>query len=361
MAENVLYVTLLGRFSLRRSTPEQDFELTEQDSTSKRLWTFLQYLAVFHQRGVSQEELIDVLWGDGDSSNPTNTLKTLLHRSRGAVEKLGYPDGKQVLLYRRGTYTWNPDILLELDIERFDQMCDQAGDGSEAQRLDTALRAIDLYRGDFLPNAAGNPWAVSLRTYYHNKYIKLCYDTAHTLLEQERYDEAVRICQGATMVDPYDEDAHILLMQALSASGAQPAAIQHYTYVTNMLMDQLGVAPSEAMTQLYRELTKADMSIELDLNVIRDKLLETRQQSGAFFCEYGVFQDIYRLEARSAIRSGRIVDKRSDNISETVFPRAFLFLAPVNHQRINLICNGCIHKCRNIVFRIHELLVNPVL
>ena len=96
--------------------------------------------------------------------------------------------------------------------------------------------------------------------------------------------------------------------QLLSASGAQQAAIQHYTYVTKLFMDQLGVAPSEEMVQLYRSLSKSTEGLELDLRVVREELLEKDEQAGAFFCEYAVFQDIYRLEARIARRTGQVIE-----------------------------------------------------
>ena len=134
-----LQVRLFGRFEIQHGEGAQARVLTERDSTSKLLWTFLEYLMVFHKRGVTQEELIEALWGDlGGSSNPTNTLKTLLHRSRLALERLGLPDGKQALHYRRGLYTWSPDVHLELDMERFDQLCEQAG----TDQLEPVFQAI---------------------------------------------------------------------------------------------------------------------------------------------------------------------------------------------------------------------------
>ena len=41
---------------------------------------------------------------------------------------------------------------------------------------------------------------------------------------------------------------------------------------------------------------------------MRDHLLEKERHSGAYFCDYIVFQDIYRLMARSAQRSGQVVE-----------------------------------------------------
>ena len=302
--ENHLTVSLFGTFSLCTETQT----ISEQDSSSKRLWTFLQYLTTFHQKKISQDELIEALWGDGECANPVNTLKTILHRARAMMESLGFSDGKQVIFYRRGFYTWNPEMQISTDVDRFDLLCkDLFTAPLDEEGLKNALDAIALYQGDFLPSAAGSPWALSLRTYYHTKYLKLCGMTSAYLSEQKQYELAVRICRSAISIDPYDEESHLLLMQCLAASGAQQAAIQHYTQVSALFMDQLGVTPSDEMFQLYRELSKSTESMEMDLHVIRRNLLEERPGGGAFFCEYAVFQDIYRLEARSAIRSGQVV------------------------------------------------------
>ena len=304
MVENLLSVSMLGGFTMRHQAGGIEYVLTEQDSTSKRLWIFLQYLAAFSGRPVNQSELIEVIWGDDEASaDPANALKTLLHRARNAMEQLGFPDGKKIIQYRRGLYNWDPEIEIELDTQHFDLLCNQAQEGD----IEAAIEAIDLYEGDFLPNAAGSPWAVSMRTYYHTQFLKACDSAALALCEGGRYEQAVQICRRATILDPYNENSHLLLMRALSALGSQQAAIQHYSHVADMFMNQLGVSPSEEMMQFYRELTKMEMNVEMDIHVVRDKLEEKNKISGAYFCEYFTFQNIYQLEARSVQRSGRVV------------------------------------------------------
>lgn len=296
-----LRVCLLGGFKISRGNGRF---ITDMDSTSKRLWAFLGYISVFHRRLVSQEELIDALWGDVDSVNPANTLKTILHRARNAMEEhLGFADGKNVILYKRGAYSWSPDIELELDIEQFDK----ASNLPVEEDLGRTLETLKLYRGDFFPNASGSPWTVSLRTYYHTKYLKLCVDAATYLIKLGQFDRAEQICREASVIDPYNENCHLLLMKAMVSDGARQAAIQHYTYVKNMFMNQLGVSPSEEMINFYRELTKAEMGVEMDLNIVRRNLLEEEWRPGAYFCEYVTFQDIYRIRARDAERNGQVI------------------------------------------------------
>lgn len=308
--ERTLYVKTLGGFSLRYSHADGPaVEITEQDSGSWRQWAFLQYLCVFHQRRVPQEELIDVLWGDVDIGNPVNTLKTLLHRARLTLEKLGFPDGKKTLLYRRGVYTWDPELTIRVDTEEFDELQARFETApSSEESLAAAQQALDLYQGDFLPHSSASPWALSPRTYYHSKYLHLCCEAATALWGLDRLEEAVGLCRLATGLDPYDETCQLLMMRLLHASGAKQAVAQYYNDVSTLLMSQLGVTPSQEMTALYHELSGPEESQELDLHTIRTILLgDDAVSKGAFYCEYFVFQNICRFLARTTTRNGEIV------------------------------------------------------
>lgn len=317
-----LYANLLGSFALYRE-PGGPI-ISEEKSTSKILWTFLQYLLVFHHKEVSQEELIDVLWGDSPSANPANTLKTMLHRSRLLLEELGFSDGKQVLLYRRGIYSWAPDLELILDIEQFDTLYTAA-----ERSLDDRLSAIQIYKGDFLPKAAGTPWAISLRTYYHGRYLKLCRDMASALLQRRHFDQVIEVCKKAILVDPYDESCHLMLMKALDAIGEQQSALQHYNEMADLFMTQLGATPSKESRDLYRELLKSCRNAEADLHAVRERLLEKSPLMGAFYCDFEIFQDIYRIEARNAIRSGESV--------QLIMLTATLLSASSNQAHLNAV------------------------
>lgn len=308
--EHTLYVTSLGQFSIRYPTREGPGEITSQDSSSWRLWAFLQYLCIFHDKTITQEEMIDVLLNDLDSTNPASTIKTLLHRSRLLLEKLGFPDGKEALRYRRGIYSWDPELTVWTDIQEFDRLCDQFyADQAGKAGLKAARQAIALYGGDFLPSASGSPWTLSPRTYYHTKYLRLCCDAASALWEQGCLEEATDICRSATALDPYDEACHLLMMRLLCASGSKQMAAQYYNDVSNLLMVQLGISPSEEFTALYHQLSGSGEAeaLEMDPRTILADLLDDERVSGSFFCEYNVFRDIYSLIVRSALRSGQVV------------------------------------------------------
>ena len=221
-SEKALYITTLGQFSLRYPTYDGPGIISDQDGASWRLMSFLQYLCFFHDRAVTQDEIFDLLWSDIDSTNPTNTTKTLLHRSRLLLENLGFADGKKVLRYRRGLYFFDPELPIRMDTAVFEELCgDFYAKRNSTAGLNAARQAIKLYQGDFLPNAAGSAWLLSPRTYYRSKYLRMCHDAASDLREMGRLDEAIKICRLATAQDPYNESCHQLLMRLLCDSGAR--------------------------------------------------------------------------------------------------------------------------------------------
>lgn len=304
---DALYVSVLGKFSIRRVAGAGGQDVPEE--IPLRQHSFLQYLCVFHDREISQEELIDAILDPlSDSDNPVNTLKTTLYRTRLLLEELGFSDGKTLLRYRKGFYSWAPELKITLDIEEFDSLYERFYGASEPGKgVEQALSALRLYRGEFLSNAAGSPWTVSMRTYYHGKYLKLARDTAGVLYRQGRLEEGMELCSAATTADPYDEEGQLLMMELLHASGLTQAAVQHYEKVRRLFMDQLGVTPSPQLAEFYQKLTRSDEPREMDLYAIRDQLLEDGPVNGAYFCEYSVFQNMYRLIARSTMRTGQAI------------------------------------------------------
>lgn len=313
--EKTLFVTFFGRFTLSRTRWRSPDAVSAPERSSRRLWTFLQYLCAFHQKGANQEELIEALWGDSEVVDPVGALKTILHRARALLEDMGFPDGKQILLYRRGRYSWSSDLEFHMDTEELDRLYARFAT-APADSLPEVLAFLPQYDGDFLPNTE-ETWALSLRTFYHTRYLQISLGAANLLRAQGRFGEAIGLCRTATTLDPYDERCQLLLIRLLYDSGAAQAALRHYSTVSELYMDQLGVSPSPEMLALYQDISKAGRGERLELHTLREQLLEKGHVTGPFFCEYAVFQDIYRLIARSMPRSGDMTQLALLTITES--------------------------------------------
>ena len=110
-------INMLGEFSINYG----DKAINDSTSRSKKLWMILEYLMAFRDREISQNELIELLWPDDEIENPANTLKTLIYRVRSMLDELDYPGGgKTMLIYRRGSCSWNQDIESVIDVDIFE-------------------------------------------------------------------------------------------------------------------------------------------------------------------------------------------------------------------------------------------------
>lgn len=301
------YVSLFGKFSIQLLDGTNND--VKSSSNHLRQHSFLQYLCVFHDRPVSQEELIEAIWDTNtETGDPANNLKTTLYRTRQLLEGIGVKNAKDILIYRRGFYSWAPQAHMTLDVEVFDRLYDQFYASSQSYKaLDSALEALALFKGEFLAGISGNLWVLPMRTYYHSKYVKLARDAAGVLYQEGRMEEGIALCRSVTTVDPFDEETQLLMMKFLHGAGLTQSAIKHYEEVRSLFMDQLGVTLSQELSDFYRKLTRSDEPRELDLQVIRSRLLEDVPIEGAYFCEYSVFQNMYRLIARSTLRTGQAI------------------------------------------------------
>ena len=98
---------------------------------------------------------------------------------------------------------------------------------------------------------------------------------------------------------------HYHLIQALVNTKNQQIAKNHYESVKKMFFERFGVALSDEFNSLYKKVIRTVHQTEGNIEVIRDALSEQEHDSGAFYCEYEVFKEIYQLEVRNSARTGQ--------------------------------------------------------
>lgn len=103
-------VQMLGGFCLTIG----DVSITNKVQQAKKPWTILEYLVYYHDREISADELVDVIWSDDNNVNPTNALKTLIFRTRKLLEPFNLST-QQLISQNRGSYCWNSEVPLSLD------------------------------------------------------------------------------------------------------------------------------------------------------------------------------------------------------------------------------------------------------
>ena len=300
----VIYISLLGNFEIKNG----DAKIEENINRSKKMWNLLGYIITYHNKHISQNEYIDMLWPDEVSSNPVNALKTLLSRVRTLLEPVAI-NKENFILSSQGSYQWNNTLPCVIDIEEFEKYCKKATDITypEEERIKFFKKALDLYQGDFLTKHSTELWVIPLATYYHNLYLDTVKAFLQLLNTRNEYELMEYYCSKALQIERFDETLHCIFIQILLNQGNTIAAMNHYEQTTDLLYLNLGVKPSKELRSLYLNIIRTQKTLETDLNIIQGDLKEAEFKSGPFVCEYCIFQETYRLIARQAAREGRSV------------------------------------------------------
>lgn len=292
-----LTVRMFGEFQMTN----QDGVLNAEVIRSEMLTRLLTYMICNRNKSVTAQELMEFLWAEKESDNPAGALKNLMYRLRNFLKKVwGAYDFIQT---GKGTYQWNPDIILHVDIEEFELCCKHTGEDME-EEIAMSRRAFSLYQGALLPELSGEYWVISMSTYYQSMYLKLVKRFAKLLEEEKNFAEEEEVCRKALQLEPLDEEIHCFLMRAMIAENKHQMAAEHYQETVKYLYDTLGVRPSEELQELYETMQKIQHEHESNIDIIQEDLKEKNLPTGAFLCEYGVFRKIYALESRSTSRMG---------------------------------------------------------
>lgn len=119
------YVTMFGKFTLKQEGMEVPHAVS-LTGRSRRLWTLTAYLILNRNRGVSAQELIDLLWPEAENDNPLSTLQNNVSRARAALAELGFTHAKVIIHNEKGYYRWAPDRETQLDVEQFETLAKAA-------------------------------------------------------------------------------------------------------------------------------------------------------------------------------------------------------------------------------------------
>ena len=144
--------------------------------TGKLLQLFL-ILLYAGKRGVGREELLDILYGNGEYSNPSGSLRAAVFRLRRLLKDHLPPH--EYILTEGGIYRWdNGPVKMRIDAKEFERAAEDALKTGSKEAL---CEACDLYYGEFLTQMAGEKWVSVIGVKYQEMYFQ-CLRAADQLL-----------------------------------------------------------------------------------------------------------------------------------------------------------------------------------
>ncbi len=234
-----IVIRTLGAFQVVRDgvpVPSAEFQ-------SKKARDLLKILVTRRGRAITREQVIDLLWPDEDVSKVGGRLSVLLSSLRNVLRSTSQEDGPLV----------TDRHVIRLDCERVSvdvvDFFAAASAGLAAYqrgRPDAAVllaAAEDRYAGDFLEDDPYEEWAEALREEARSTHLTVVRALADIAAQRSETWNVVRYTARLLQIDPYDEDAHLMLVRALIDSGRHGEARRHYRrYAERMI--EFGIEPA---------------------------------------------------------------------------------------------------------------------
>lgn len=293
--EDKMIVKMLGHFEIQY----KGIILNSETIRSNMVELLLVYMLLQRHKEVLTNELAEELWSEEESDNPLGALKNLMYRLRKLLKDVFGED--DIIVTGRGSYTINPSIAIELDAEVFETKLKLGKEKDDRKALEEAM---ELYVGTFLPKQAKQHWILQQSVYYQSLFSSYSKVLIEMLEKEEYFEEMEAWCLKALTYDPLDENLQYHFILSLLKQGKSQIALEHYLHVKQRLYDELGVDPSEELQQLYQTMIRKDNDRQLDLVVIQKDLNEEELPNKAYYCDYNVFKEMYRLDARRLQRLG---------------------------------------------------------
>jgi DNA-binding SARP family transcriptional activator len=301
--DSILKIETLGQFMVKKNGRT----LTSEVKSSKKIWTLFKYLLTYRNRGLLPEMILDHLYPDQSYDDPKNTLRTQMHRLRKLLGEQGESSCSQIIQYDNGCYSWNPNCLYQVDADLFETLSADAKalkSKKPDESIDLYRQALKHYRGDYLPEYAEEDWVIPHRIHYRRLFIENVLDLSRLLARQQDYASILEVCEKSMQLEPCEEAFHLVFLNTLLKTGRIRQALDHYEYVTSLNYRELGIAPSDALKQIYQEIQKLqETSVSSSEEIEWSK--NTSSKNKAYFCHPFVFQSIVELEQRRSERGSR--------------------------------------------------------
>ncbi|GEM46915.1 BTAD domain-containing putative transcriptional regulator [Deinococcus cellulosilyticus] len=177
----------------------------------------------------TRDSIVDALWEGSSEEKNYDYFRVAVRRLRADLQAV-FPEVDNPVPFDGSVYRLSGQLQLQLDLHTIQQAMEQPS----AEHLKAAL---DLYRGDFLPEVE-TEWASVLREEYREKTIHIGLKLATEKLREHPL-EAMTLYRRILKIDPYHQGAYLGVMETAHAIGGIPAAQQAFEHYRTVMEQEL--------------------------------------------------------------------------------------------------------------------------
>jgi len=213
-----------------------------------RLRALAAYLALHRHAPQPRQHLAFRFWPDSSEAQALTNLRKQLLYLRSAL-----PDADQFLDIARQTIQWRASREFRFDVDQFESVLSQAVATTDEQAIHLLRRAINLYRGDLLPECYDD-WIFPIRETLRAQYRRALERLVALLEDQRSYPTAIDYTQQLLRHDPLHEPTCRRLMRLYALNDDRAMALRIYHTCVTQLREELGVDPGAETQAAYEQL-----------------------------------------------------------------------------------------------------------
>ena len=229
--------------------------ITDRAWRTQKAKELFAYLLTRTDRRAGRDEILETLWPELGLESAVSNFHFTVHSVRRALEPHLPPRSSSNYLVLTGkTYRLSLPADVWVDMNEFDELASgglnqdwSKGSRNEEARLE---RATALYRGDYL-DGFDVAWAVTARQHLQKTYVDALGRLALLAYLRKQYERASYCARALIQKDSYREDAYRIIMRSACETGAPARALKQYSELTDLLRNDLDVAPDSETQQLY--------------------------------------------------------------------------------------------------------------
>jgi two-component SAPR family response regulator len=150
--------------------------------------------------GTTTEELLDILWPDGEAPPRRDAIHNNVYRVRKALYR-------NCVVLENGHYGINRTDPVWFDLDEFQVLSDAASvETYSPRKLELLERAIDIYQGEFLSGFYSD-WILEVRRQAESRFITDLLSLASSQIDLGRIPDARTTLSRIERVDPGNEAA----------------------------------------------------------------------------------------------------------------------------------------------------------
>ena len=249
-----LRIVTLGSFQVLRDGTEIDGSQLAGNQP-KRL---LKAIAAKGWKPVHGEVLAESLWPGRNTASGEQNLTVNLHRLRKALEPDMHKSFGSSYLHLKDNLLILDKELCSIDAEEFESLFRNGKKKERQNDLDSALscylRALELYREDFLPEEPYSDWAAPRRDELRKQYISILTRAAEIHGKRGEGEKAIPFYEKIIRTDPLMESGYRKLMLAYRELGMRNEALRVFNDCKEALRAGLGSEPDEKTAALYLDI-----------------------------------------------------------------------------------------------------------